>query len=58
MVGVPVIGPKSHGFKPRRGDGFLGVIKFRITPSSFGWGKKACDPMSFDFMEYKNHLQV
>jgi hypothetical protein len=35
MVNVLAIGPKFHGFKPRRGDGFLMVIRIGST-SPFG----------------------
>jgi hypothetical protein len=39
MISVLATGPKGHGFKPGRGDGFLGVINIRSTPS-FGWEVK------------------
>jgi hypothetical protein len=36
MVSVLAAGPKGHGFKPCRGDGFLRAIKIRSTPSFKG----------------------
>jgi hypothetical protein len=36
VVSVRATGPKSRGFKPSRGDGFLSAIKIRSTPF-FGW---------------------
>jgi hypothetical protein len=38
VVSVLATGPKSHGFKPYRGDGFLRAIKIRT--SLFGWEVK------------------
>jgi hypothetical protein len=39
VVSVLAAGPKGHGFKLGRGDGFLRAIKFRSTPS-LGWEVK------------------
>jgi hypothetical protein len=39
VVSVLDTGPKGHGFKPGRSDGFLRAIKIRSTPS-FGWEVK------------------
>jgi hypothetical protein len=36
VVSVLATGPKSRGFIPGRGDGFLRAIEIRNTPS-FGW---------------------
>jgi hypothetical protein len=36
VVSVFATGPKGHGFKPSRGDGFLRAIKLCSTPP-FGW---------------------
>jgi hypothetical protein len=33
MVSVLATGPKGRGLKPARGEGFLGAIKTRSTPS-------------------------
>jgi hypothetical protein len=39
VVSVLATGPKGHGFKLSRGDGFLRAIKIHCTPS-FGWEVK------------------
>jgi hypothetical protein len=39
LVSVLATGPKSRGFKPDRGDGFLRAMKIRST-TSFGWEVK------------------
>jgi hypothetical protein len=39
VVSMLATGPKGHGFKPGRGDGFLKAIKVRSTPS-FEWEVK------------------
>jgi hypothetical protein len=39
VVSVFASGPKSRGFKPRRGDRFSMAVKIRSTPS-FGWEVK------------------
>jgi hypothetical protein len=39
VVSVLATGPKGHRFEPGQGDGFLRVIKIRITPS-FRWEVK------------------
>jgi hypothetical protein len=45
VVSVLATGPKSRGFKPGRGDGFLRAIKIRSTPS-FGGEVKREGPVS------------
>jgi hypothetical protein len=39
VVSVLATGPKGHGFKPGRGDGFLRAIEIHSTPS-FRWEGK------------------
>jgi hypothetical protein len=39
VVSVLASGPKGRGFEHGRGDGFLGAIKIRSTPS-FRWEAK------------------
>jgi hypothetical protein len=39
VISVFATGPKGHGFKPGRGDGFLRVIKICSMPS-FRWEVK------------------
>jgi hypothetical protein len=36
VVSVFATGPKGHGFKPGRGDGFFWALKLCSTPP-FGW---------------------
>jgi hypothetical protein len=57
MFSVLATGPKSRGFKPDRGDGFLRAIKIRST-SSFGWKMKPEVPCRKILQHVKHHMQV
>jgi hypothetical protein len=56
MVSVLAIGPKVHGFKPGRGNGFLTAIKIHSTPS-FGGEVKMQAPCK-NLWYVKNYMQV
>jgi hypothetical protein len=55
VVSVLVAGPKSRGFKPGRGDGFLAAIKIPSTHSS--WEVKPEVPCSKILRHVKDPLR-
>jgi hypothetical protein len=55
VFSVLATGPKSRGFKPDRGYGFLRVIKIRSAPS-FGWEVKPEVPCNKIFRHFKDPL--